>query len=1624
MSTDWSICALCQINSKEPLTCPTEAGYETIAKNIIQFEELDCLPLKIDIANLDNGNGIVSTFTEQHAKWHKSCYLKLSNTKLERAKERKRKSSEDDETTIVRPKRVFTRSTPTTGNTDVLDVPLDNSLCFFCAKGGTKEPLHEASTFQLDDRVRKCAYALQDEDLLAKLSAGDLIALEAKYHARCLANLYNKARSAVPQDPGFSNEETCQGLALAELISYIEERRHDDGVKVFRLADLVQLYTKRLDQFGLDPSRRVNSTHLKDRILIHLTSMRAYKKGRDVYMAYEDDVGTTLRDGYQNDRDEQSVAMTKIANMIRLEIFDQKVEFSGYFDHDSQVESVPRSLLSLVGMIINGSNITHQTYDANLSQPVLSIAQLLMYNCVKRHRNNVKVHQVVHNRDREVPLPVFVGLKVHALTRKRQLVDSLFDLGVSASYDRIMDIVTSLGNNVCDYYQHIGTVCPPQIQKGQFITAATDNIDHNPSSSTSTGSFHGTSLSLFQNSVDNNISSESNSTFTNTITTVKGQRKVMDLPIVYTEVKPTGLPSSDVYVPLYAGNMTSSLDTLKVEMEKEVCWLSHVEELYADDISSESNVSWAAYHANQIEESDTVPSVNAMLPLFSEEANSPSMMRHCFDVIKAAVQYANPGQIPVISVDQPLFAKMKQLQWCMDSLYGEDKFVILLGGLHIEMTSFKMLGQWLEGSGWVEAIQEAKLATSGTAESFLKASHITRTRHAHQVTACVLYLLLRKAYDEYVTTTTYGPPMSFDVWCIQRKAEHPQFMYWYTTLELELLVLAFVRSLRTGNFDLYRDTLTELTPWLFALNHTHYARWMPVHVRDMCNLDSTHPDVAQEFRSGKFVMSKSRRKFSLLAIDQGHEQNNGLMKEDGGIIGLTQDADAILRWAVAGPELVRVISEFEKSMTGKKEGAYQKKHHEQTNSTQKLFATQVKALVTTMGEMGNPFTEESQDLLRLHTKDIMSKESVEFLSNVKIKGQEQYQTFVHERLKSNAKAITAGISRNKVILFNEHFQKPNNACMKINLLKNESSLFARLYIACQTRDGDLDNFFAHENHPFPPSLSSYGHLRLGKKADLMCCLEERVAESTIYARPDADVMIMDGAVLVNILRPGACKTFDEYATKLFVPYVNREQNHVQRADIVWDRYFDNSLKSQTREKRAAGPSQRRRVEGSSPIPKNWQQFLRLNSNKIELFEFLTATLVDCASADHPLVLTDGPNVQCVPPRDTSRIAPCNHEEADSRIMVHVADAAAEGFRKIMVRTVDTDVAVLAVAAVQQLGEIELWIAFGTGKEFRYIPAHEICESLGPQKSMALPVFHAFTGCDTVSQFAQVGKKTAWKVWETHDEITSTFYDLHNAPDQVSSDAEAALGYFTILLYDRTSTCNSIDTVRKLLFTRKGRQMSALPPTKAALQQHIRRAVLQGGHHWGNCTMACRQLPCPAEWGWTCPEEWRPLWTNLPEARESCPELLQCSSTEIGVGWLGNDPVGMMERRASLLVTNIFLPWKRMEQSGAGLYSGVHRVSGSTAFTSEEDRFISIDAKSITDYTLIWIKEREVLPTRRRLLTEVTDYLKELHCARLNGSEDSAVHQVLNEDISDVHTGDNGFFFSTRPCSPSVSEVRS
>lgn len=141
---------------------------------------------------------------------------------------------------------------------------------------------------------------------------------------------------------------------------------------------------------------------------------------------------------------------------------------------------------------------------------------------------------------------------------------------------------------------------------------------------------------------------------------------------------------------------------------------------------------------------------------------------------------------------------------------------------------------------------------------------------------------------------------------------------------------------------------------------------------------------------------------------------------------------------------------------------------------------------------------------------------------------------------------------------------------------------------------------------------------------------------------------------------------------------------------------------------------------------------------------------------------------CNQSRDLSRLSPCTHEEADTRIILHLEDAVKEGKTKVSIRTVDTDVVVLAVSSAKRLSNTEVWIAFGTGKSFRFIAAHEIARALGPDRCKALPVFHAFTGCDTVSFFGGRGKRTAWDTWKAYDDVTPAFCFLAATPESVES----------------------------------------------------------------------------------------------------------------------------------------------------------------------------------------------------------------------------------------------------------------
>jgi len=157
-----------------------------------------------------------------------------------------------------------------------------------------------------------------------------------------------------------------------------------------------------------------------------------------VLLTFSENLGIALTKLTENS-DSSAVLLMHTAKLIRNEIFGSKQpSFNGTFGTDSQQNAVPKTLLSLVTLLLEGPG----NFEVNESQAALSISQLIMFNSVKRQRRtlNVDVRQkpscVRHSQNQETPLAIYLGLMFHTTTRKKKkLVDKCYRLGLSVSYD-------------------------------------------------------------------------------------------------------------------------------------------------------------------------------------------------------------------------------------------------------------------------------------------------------------------------------------------------------------------------------------------------------------------------------------------------------------------------------------------------------------------------------------------------------------------------------------------------------------------------------------------------------------------------------------------------------------------------------------------------------------------------------------------------------------------------------------------------------------------------------------------------------------------------------------------------------------------------------------------------------------------------------------------------------------------------------------------------------------------------------------------------------------------------------------------------------------------------------------
>ena len=277
------------------------------------------------------------------------------------------------------------------------------------------------------------------------------------------------------------------------------------------------------------------------------------------------------------------------------------------------------------------------------------------------------------------------------------------------------------------------------------------------------------------------------------------------------------------------------------------------------------------------------------------------------------------------------------------------------------------------------------------------------------------------------------------------------------------------------------------------------------------------------------------------------------------------------------------------------------------------------------------------------------------------------------------------------------------------------------------------------------------------------------ADEELTAPDVYDFVVIDGGLLIHSL-PGPNvqgKTFDSYFDKVFCPRVRHDLKRSTRVDIVWDDYRALTIKGGTREKRGTGT--RQRVCGTAKIPRNWQKFLANVDNKKELFAFLSKKTTQEQFPDNKDVyITAGDQVHHAgndPPMDQ-----CNHEEADTRVVVHLLHALQTSSLG-MVHTGDTDVVVILLSNFHHIKALnpaaEIWISFKAGKTTRMISLNTIATNLGTTTCKAMALFHAFTGSDSTSSFKFKGKRYCSKVMQEVPSLMDEFATIVDTPFQTS-----------------------------------------------------------------------------------------------------------------------------------------------------------------------------------------------------------------------------------------------------------------
>lgn len=905
---------------------------------------------------------------------------------------------------------------------------------------------------------------------------------------------------------------------------------------------------------------------------------------------------------------------------------------------------------------------------------------------------------------------------------------------------------------------------------------------------------------------------------------------------------------------------------------------------------------------------DTLPKtvIAYMDPISQPPTRNDVVQETMVRSLKVAAE--NNQEYAVVSYDLAVALKAYSIQALRAPEF--DKLIILLGVFHLELALFGALGTYIDDSGIEYILTEYGILAEGSLNGFLKGKFYNRCARIHQLVAAVLekaifqrYLeddsqdtrkklceglltdsgqhdLGNRAPPEHVHAAMQGYEAYFQRLIEGSQGKLAQFWAIYVYIVNRVYRL-LQRAVRTNDLDLFLRVLPCTIELFFALNRPNYARWGSLFLDKLGKMPHAARKVLEE---GAFSTRRTSKSYSRSPIDLTLEQtvNRDAASSATGITSFTNSESAFRRWNISLTQRSMAVSEM-KDMCDIQPGetpANQLKKGRISRDNRDM-----EALTKALEDTCNPFKKDAPAVLvNIATGKVAAAVTSDYLTQVLEQGRELRKKFTDE-CATDDKRFLRTIPRFPVQNFAKgNLQKKSSSEKKaLDTAEGVRDAFGYLLTAAAKSDEkpDLKMILSHPITEVPlPLAHADGSMNKTEKAAFTKILEgkqQKVLDEKSIGR--VNVSMFDGGLLMHEILPSHNKsTYSKIARDFIVKLASAPGGEVH---LLLDRYITPSIKDPELQKRGrikdntyqiTGPEQQQKQKGSELLndacfKEQFGRFLLMEAQKAHYSPVVGGkTIYISHGGDCVRIRNRWGQMEVNEPEEMQG----KHEEADTLIAFHIGRVKRG---TVVVRSSDTDVAVVLTALAPRKPDMSIIMDYGSGNTRRFIDISSIARELEKQQPGicdALPGFHSLTGCDFTSSFYKKGKKKPFEILTTDQDNQY----LGGIQSLNSSDVDyESIKAYVCRIYGAKRR-RDIDEARydsfmkmtggnKVLSKVKKVNCSSLPPCEKSLHKHIQRANFVA-MRWHNADQALPNVNSPLDFGWKDVNgAYQPVWFEGP-----------------------------------------------------------------------------------------------------------------------------------------------------------------